>query len=154
MLLFLDIDGVMVSGAGWKTPENLGDGFPMFNPKAVDALKQLVSKDTHVILTTSHKSRFSVLEWKKIFEKRGVVIHELSCLDPNNTFRSRKDALLHWFDANRAVEDFLIIDDDNSLHALPARLKQHLIITSSLVGLTQEHLAQVRTFLNRKKVQV
>ncbi len=146
MLLFLDIDGVMVSGAGWKTPANLEDGFPMFSPKAVDALKQLVSKNTHVVLTTSHKSRFSVPEWKKIFEKRGVMINVLSCLDPNNTFRTRKDALLHWFDTNQTVENFLIIDDDSSLHALPARLKQHLIITSPLVGLTREHLAQVRTF--------
>ena len=150
MLLFLDIDGVMVPGASWKTPENLEDGFPMFSSKAVEALKRLVSNDTKVILTTSHKSRFTPVEWKKIFQRRGIKVNKLSCLDPNPSFLKRKDELLNWFDVHKTHEDFIIIDDDSSLHALPARLKEHLIVTSSLVGLTQEHLAQASTVLGKR----
>jgi hypothetical protein len=30
MLIFLDIDGVMVCVKGWKSPELLNDGFPAF----------------------------------------------------------------------------------------------------------------------------
>ena len=33
MLLFLDIDGVMVPAKGWKSPELLNDGFPAFSSR-------------------------------------------------------------------------------------------------------------------------
>jgi len=146
MFVFLDIDGVMVSGASWKTPENLEDGFPMFSPRAIETLKRMVSKDTQVVLTTSHRSRFTLEEWKKIFERRGIKIDSLSYLSSDN-FRKRKDELVDWFDIHTIGKDFIIIDDDNSLHALPPGLKEHLIITSPLIGLTQDHLAQARAIL-------
>ncbi|MDI3318583.1 HAD domain-containing protein [Pinibacter soli] len=43
MLIFLDIDGVMVPAKGWKAPEMLSDGFPAFSNKATNALRNLVS---------------------------------------------------------------------------------------------------------------
>ena len=46
MLIFLDIDGVMVSGATWKVPETLEDGFPMFLEKAVKSLNSLITPDS------------------------------------------------------------------------------------------------------------
>jgi hypothetical protein len=54
----------------------------------------------------------------------------------NNNF-SRKDELLDWFNYNHIQDDFIIIDDDKSLNALPDNLKQHLIQTSSFIGLTK-----------------
>ena len=38
MLLFLDIDGVMVPAKGWKSAELLEDGFPVFSTKATEIL--------------------------------------------------------------------------------------------------------------------
>lgn len=151
MLVFLDIDGVMVPAASWKIPENLEDGFPMFSQKAVLALNRLVSKDTQIILTSSHKSRFTPLQWRKIFEKRGIKISKLTCLNPNNSFLKRKDEILNWFGSHDiGKKEFIIIDDDSSLHALPAYLKAHLIVTSSLVGLTQDNLAQASSILGKR----
>ncbi|CAN5377602.1 hypothetical protein BH09BAC3_BH09BAC3_13380 [soil metagenome] len=95
MVLFLDIDGVMVPSAGWRIPENLEDGFPMFSAKAVKALNILISKDTDIVLTTSHKSRFTPVEWRKIFLNRGINIDKLSTLEPNNNFHKRKDEILN-----------------------------------------------------------
>lgn len=71
MLIFLDIDGVMVPAKGWKSPEFLNDGFPAFSKNATIALQNLISEDTTVILTTSHKSSFSIAGWKELFKKRG-----------------------------------------------------------------------------------
>ena len=148
MLIFLDIDGVMVPAASWKRPENLADGFPMFTRKATDALKGLISVNTKVVLSTSHRDRFSIPEWKEIFEKRGIKLENLSSLEPNkNLEKKRKDEILEWFDKHSVDDDFLIIDDDKSLNALPQYLKQHLILTSPLVGLTGEHIAEIQSLV-------
>lgn len=136
MIILLDIDGVMIPAAGWKTPENLEDGFPMFNLKAVEALKNLLKKDTEIVLTTSHKMRFTLTEWKAIFEKRGVKIETLSRLPSGSNALRRKDELLEWFNNHASERDFLIIDDDSSLYDLPENLKKRWIKTSPLVGLT------------------
>jgi HAD domain in Swiss Army Knife RNA repair proteins len=148
MLIFLDIDGVMVPATSWKTPQNLEDGIPMFTQRATDALNSLISNDTIVILSTSHRTRFTNSEWKKIFERRGLKIAELSSLGPNNDFKKRKDEILGWFNINHVVGDFVIIDDDTSLNALPKNLKEHLILTSPLIGLTPEHIVNFRKRLH------
>lgn len=146
MLIFLDLDGVMVPMAGWKLPKNMDDGFPMFSKKATDALQRLISSDTNVILSTSHRDKFTISEWKEIFNRRGLKIEKLSCLESNKNFeKKRKDEILGWFSSHQVNDRFIIIDDDKTLNGLPEHLKQHLILTSPLVGLTSEHLAQVQT---------
>ena len=112
----------------------------MFSKKATEALKPLISPNTNVILSTSHRNRFTIREWKEIFERRGITIEKLSCLEPNENFeKKRKDELLDWFNANPVSDDFIILDDDKTLNALPGYLKQHLVLTSPLVGLTSLH---------------
>jgi HAD domain in Swiss Army Knife RNA repair proteins len=143
MLIFLDIDGVMVPATSWKAPQNLEDGIPMFTQKATDALKGLISNTT-IILSTSHRTRFTTNEWKGIFERRGLKINKLSALEPNHDFKKRKDEILRWFTTHDMVGDFIIIDDDTSLNALPKDLKEHLILTSPLIGLTPDLIANFR----------
>lgn len=134
----------MVPAAGWKVPQNLEDGLPMFTQKAISALKSLISSNTTVILTTSHRARFTIDMWKKIFERRGLKIDELLTLNSNQNFKKRKDEILGWLNTHDVETDFVIIDDDTSLNALPKDLKEHLIITSPLVGLTPEHISNFR----------
>ena len=149
MLIFLDIDGVMVPAMSWKTPQNLEDGIPMFTEKATSALKSLISNNTSIILSTSHRSRFPISEWKRIFERRGIKINKLSRLEPNrDLLKSRKDEIMEWFSMNNVVEDYVIIDDDTRLNALPKDLKERLILTSSTVGLTPEDITNYRNRLH------
>jgi len=147
MLIFLDIDGVMVPAKGWKSPELLQDGFTAFSSKAVGALQQLINEDTTIILTTSHKSNYSIDQWKGIFEKRGVAISKMTSLGPNPQNISRLDEILNWFENNQIEEDFIIIDDDKGLNALPVFLKEKLILTSPLIGLTNEHVQVAKSML-------
>lgn len=149
MLIFLDIDGVMVPAKGWKNPELLNDGFPAFSSKSSRALQSLMSKDTTVILTTSHKSNYTIDDWESIFRKRGINIEKIKTLDSNANNLSRKDEISNWFKANNINEPFVIIDDDKSLNSLPDFLKKNLILTSPLIGLTDEHLENIRTILNK-----
>lgn len=150
MLIFLDIDGVMVPAKSWKSPELLNDGFPAFDLKAVRVLQSIISSDTTIMLTTSHKSRFTIQEWKKIFQKRGLQINLFKSLDDNINFLNRNDEILNWFNLNNVSEEFIIIDDDKSLNALPPFLKDRLILTSPLIGLTDSHLDEINAILNQK----
>ena len=145
MLIFLDIDGVMVPASGWKVPENLDDGFPVFTKEATEALRKIISDSTNVILSTSHRDRFTIDEWKKIFERRGIKIANLSRLGSNVNFeKKRKDELLEWFNAHPVTDKFVIIDDDKNLNALPEYLKRNLVLTSPHIGLTHEHIEQIQ----------
>ncbi len=150
MLIFLDIDGVMVPSASWKPSQMLEDGFAVFSQKAINALNTLIADKAKIILTTSHKSRFTIDEWKKIFKRRGIEVEKMERLEANADFAlKRKDEILRWFNTHSSYGDFIIIDDDKSLNALPPHLKSRLILTSPLVGLTYEHLTEARTMLGQ-----
>jgi hypothetical protein len=138
MLIFLDIDGVMVPTYSWRVPENLEDGFYMFSEKATKALNLLINEKTSIILSTSHRFRFTEAEWLKIFKRRGIEIQNVKYLP--QTFEKRKDQILNWLEEND-VEDFIIIDDDRMLNSLPDNLKERLILTSPMIGLLEEHIA-------------
>lgn len=154
MLIFLDIDGVMVPAKSWQNPALLSDGFPAFSDKAVKVLQDMISEDSTIMLTTSHKSRYTKTQWNQIFHSRGIQVKDLHCLNENIHGLSRKDEILHWFHQNVISEDFVIIDDDKSLNALPSFLKERLILTSSMIGLNQSHLLEWRALLDSKSKQV
>ncbi len=152
MLFLLDIDGVMVPAKGWKSPELLEDGFPAFSSKATSTLQRLISEDVTVILTTSHKSKFNIEEWKSIFRNRGINIEKIRLLPENFANLSRKDEIINWFNSNNIDENFVIIDDDKSLNELPDFLKENLVQTSPYIGLTEEHAETIK-FILRKGLQ-
>ena len=139
MLILLDIDGVMVPANSWKRPEFLEDGFPSFSIKATNALKKIISEtNANILLTTSHKTSYSLKEWRNIFKKRNITLHKISRLSENVNYLSRKQEILEWFATKKDNKEFMIIDDDKSLNDLPKFLKNRLIQTSSSIGLTNE----------------
>ncbi len=135
MLILLDIDGVMVPVKSWRRPQLLEDGFMEFDSKAVSAINTMITEDTTIVLTTSHKSKYSIDEWKKIFEVRGIKINNLKTFNENVENMNRKDEIINWFQSNEVNEEFMIIDDDKSLHELPEYLKSKWTLTDSMIGL-------------------
>ena len=148
MLVFLDIDGVMVPAKSWKNPEILDDGFAVFSPKAVNALKKIIREtQAGLVLTTSHKSRYSLPDWVEIFAKRGIVISNLTKLSESLSQLSRKQELLNALNGTNVDRNFIIIDDDLSLNDLPQNLKERLILTNGMVGLTDQLADKAITML-------
>ena len=145
MLFFLDIDGVMIPAKGWKSPEFLNDGFPAFSSKAIITLQNLISNEDTILLTTSHKAKFIIEEWKSIFKNRGINIENIRALPENLNNLSRKDEIVNWFNVNSIDEDFVIIDDDKSLNELPDFIKENLVQTSPYIGLTEEHCEAIKS---------
>jgi hypothetical protein len=139
MLILLDIDGVMVPAKSWKSPEILEDGFPAFSNKSILSLQKiLTATNAKIILTTSHKSNYELSAWKQIFKNRELEISDISRLEKNSNFLSRKDEIIKWYESNITTESFIIIDDDKSLNDLPVFLKSRLIQTLPIIGLTEE----------------
>lgn len=137
MLIYLDIDGVMVPASSWRKLEILGDGFPEFSSRATDALNKIIlNTNAEIVLTTSHKYSFTLEGWIEIFKNRGLILKKISRLPQNNDNLTRKQELIKWFTPENSIEKFIIIDDDKSLNGLPEILKSRLIQTSGSVGLT------------------
>ena len=142
MKFFLDIDGVMVHANSSRKLEFDNDGFYKFNETAIVALQNFY-EDNHnncleeVILSTSHRFRFTIPEWEEIFHSRGLRINKISRieteLDYNN---SRKVEILNWISERKLdINEIIIIDDDKSLNGLSKELKTRLVLTNPYTGL-------------------
>ena len=154
MLLLLDIDGVMVVGNSWEKPEFLDDGFPAFNIRATIALQKLISEsNAKILLTTSHKSKYSIEEWHDIFRLRGFNNLKIDVLPENKTHLNRKEEILNWVDSLNDLPEFLIIDDDKTLNSLPSEIKNKLIQTNASVGLTNELVEVALAILEKDKLK-
>jgi hypothetical protein len=135
VVILLDIDGVMVPCNSWKAPIILSDGFYQFTKKSVECLNILILRyDANIILTTSHKYKYTLEEWKSIFISRGIAVNSIDRLEENITNINRKNEILNW----EISDDFIIIDDDKSLNDLPSSYKSNLILTDSGIGLVKE----------------
>ena len=155
MLILLDIDGVMVPASAWKRPEFLNDGFPVFSNRATEALQKIISETSaNLLLTTSHKSNYSISEWNAIFKLRGITVNKIERLEGNSLNTNRKDEILNWFSFTNSKEKFVIIDDDKSLNALPSNLKEKLVLTSPLVGLTMDMAFDAIAILKQEEMFV
>lgn len=144
MKVFLDIDGVMVHANPHKLVEMEEDGFYKFKPIAVSIINSI--NNAEIILSTSHRFRFSVVQWIEMFRNRGVQFDSLSIVDIQPSFKtSRKDEIEEWINRNQYnYKEILIIDDDKSLNELSEPLKNRLVLTNSYVGLNHvEELERV-----------
>ena len=137
MKLLLDIDGVMVPISPWKRPDFLSDNFPMFSSKATKALQRILDETkATIVLTTSHNSTYSIADWIAIFQRRGIELNSLERLPENTAFLNRREEILNWLNDQDTLKTFIILDDDKSLNDLPSNLKENLLQTSSMIGLT------------------
>lgn len=119
MKLFLDIDGVMVHANPHRTIELEDDGFYRFASKAISVINSI--ENAEIILSTSHRHRFTIHEWEKIFEKRGIHFVSISIIETENSHKiSRREEIEKWVNLkNYSVNEIIIIDDDKSLNGLP-----------------------------------
>jgi hypothetical protein len=137
MKILLDIDGVMIPANPWRAYEMDSDGFGMFSKKSVESLNQILKKSIQpeIILTSSHKQKFTIEKWCDIFSKRGVLPVNFSRLDTDSLQTNRKDEIITWYLKNQN-DPFIIIDDDKRLNSFDNNFKDdHLVLTNPSIGL-------------------
>lgn len=132
--IFLDIDGVMLPEKPWVVPNLLEDGFYEFNQVSVNTLNSIINRDSVIVITSSHRDRFNLREWKSIFTKRGIN----SKIDKIQS-ETKIDGIINYIKSN-LIKDYLIIDDDKRFNDLDTFYKSKLILTNSLVGLNDNYI--------------
>jgi hypothetical protein len=139
----------MVPANSWQKPEIHSDGFPVFSPRAVDALRRILAEtNASILLTTSHKSKYTAAQWRNFLKARGINARKIDRLPDNLIQANRREEILGWYAEHpRSLRGTVIIDDDKQLGALPPDLKERLVLTSSSVGLTDEHAQQAISIL-------
>lgn len=154
MLIFLDIDGVMVTTPPWKRVEILDDNFSNFNQRASRNLQNIIFEtNAAIVLTTSHKFKFSISQWKNIFKKRGINSKDIRRINSDSLKMSRKDEIINWLSKHDGDANYVIIDDDKSLNDLPNHIKQRCVITDSLIGLDDNKALEAIKILNHPNNQ-
>lgn len=154
MLILLDIDGVMVPATSWRPSEILTDGFANFSNRSISSLQKIISETgATILLTTSHKSRYSNSEWEQIFRTRGIITI-VDRLEDNADGLNRKEEILRWFNTTKTSENFVILDDDKSINGLPAYIKNKVILTSATVGLIAEQAESAIKILRAEEYEI
>ncbi|QQU04607.1 HAD domain-containing protein [Myroides odoratus] len=149
MKVFLDIDGVMVHGNPQKKVEIAEDGFYVFMTKAIAIFNQIEVDE--IILSTSHRNRFSIAEWSALLKIRGLKFSKLTKMISCSPYTSRKEEIeTHIATYHLLPEDILILDDDKSIYGLSPHIKERAIVTQSFLGLTAFDLADIQTILQVK----
>ena len=152
MLILLDVDGVLIPANSWKKLEFMEDGFPMFNSRSVKALQRILSEtNASILLTTSHKTKYNVSQWRYLLKSRGIKSKKIQRLGTNSLLVSRKDEIVDWYTKKHVPnEEFVIIDDDKMLNGLPENIKNNLILTSPSIGLTDDLADEAIHILQKK----
>lgn len=154
MTILLDIDGVLVTTPIWKPTEQLSDGFMKFNENAAENLA-ILFKETNasIVLTTTHRISFDETKWKEIFKKRGLSFHTITKLNGKtsiNQLGDRATEIADWVEQSGKNENYVIIDDDLSLHGLPDEIKEHWVPTKTLIGFDKYARAKALSILTFK----
>ena len=135
MTLFLDIDGVLVPSLPSRVVMLGDDGFMLFSPQSVRKLTELIALHgvTSMILTTSHRFRYTIAEWFEIFMVRGIDLSSITLLIMGE-YADRATAITLCVEG-LGDGSYLIIDDDMQLGKLSDVIKANWIRPVSYKGL-------------------
>lgn len=149
----------MVTTPSWKQTENLSDGFADFNGNAAKNLARLIRlTNSDIILTTTHRNRFSEIEWTEIMNRRGIKTFKIESMDKyltemrsidSNQSSSRLYQIVQWANRFSHNKKFVIIDDDSALYDLPTHLKNKWVKTLSYKGLDDTEMEKALNILTQ-----
>lgn len=138
--LILDLDGVLITNPIWKPDEIEEDGYSKFNEECIANLNELLSQYEFEIWLSSSRRRVKTLEeFNLIFANRNIIEPIKSFIPIYDNCKNRKEEIIQFID-ELAIENYLILDDDKSLLALPESKKQKLVLTSYFKGFDKESL--------------
>lgn len=141
MVILLDLDGVLITTPAWRAVETEPDGFFKFNARATANLAALLTAtNAAVVLTTSHRINYSLVQWTAFFHARGLAPAALTKVNDRTTLPppgARAAEIAAWVAAHGPA-NYMVLDDDPSLHGLSPALKSRCVITNPLLGLNAD----------------
>lgn len=135
-IIFLDLDGVLITTPPWKPDVLHADGYSDFNLSCVSHFNRLLpSTEAKVVLTSSRRSTKTTEEWKAVFTRRGIASAPETCALQLPGNPSRRKEIETYLDSYRPGK-FVILDDDASLEGLSSDIRRHWVRTFQLTGFT------------------
>lgn len=151
MVILLDIDGVLETTPPWRRAEIHADGFMKLDENALYNLSILIQKtNASIILTTSHRIHYDESKWEEIFRTRGVDCTAISKLNDKTEISQlleRGTEIKEWAETEGSNQNYVILDDGSSLHALPDEIKVRWVPIRPLVGFDKEALEKALLIL-------
>jgi hypothetical protein len=139
-VLLLDLDGVLITTPPWKPDQMHEDGYSDFKKSAVENINILFEKVSFEIwLTSSRRANKTLAEFNEIFCNRKLS-NKLVGFLPVETIKCTRLIEINKFLDKEVLDNFLIIDDDNSLNDLAPERKKFWVKTDSLIGFNKEKL--------------
>lgn len=138
-LLFLDIDGVMVSD---EVLSDNGMLYP-FSDSCVRVLNMILrTNNVRIILTSSWRTVFDTNQQCQIFKENGVIqIPVGQTIDIG--YKQRNLEIKRYLE-NRKVESFIILDD-----MFIKGFDDNFVLIDPSTGLTEEHIGKINEILNK-----
>jgi hypothetical protein len=157
-IILLDIDGVLETTPMWRPVQIHADGFMQLNEQALKNLSILyhITKAS-IVLTTTHRINYDETQWKEIFKNRGLNIETISKINDKTEMSqlcSRAKEIQTWIDSGGKDSNYVIIDDDSTIHALPATIKERWVVTKSMIGFNEEALKKAFLILTTEAKSV
>jgi hypothetical protein len=147
MVILLDLDGVLITTPAWRAVETDPDGFFKFNERATANLAAiLTATNAAVVLTTSHRINYSLAQWTVFFRTRGLFPSTITRVNDRTSLPkagSRVSEIAAWVTQPGAPANYVVLDDDLSLHGLPAAIKSRCVFTKPLIGLDADATQRV-----------
>lgn len=122
-IIFLDIDGVLVSYVDLKHVDKYGAGFIK---TAVDALNLLIEHtDSDICISSSWRHSKSIKLLQELMDVRGV---KGNVVGKTEHFGCRGEEIQKWLNDNEEYENFIIIDDEMTsiVNIIPFYFKTHI----------------------------
>lgn len=136
-VLILDLDGVLITTPPWRRDELDVDKYSKFNEEAIANFNMLTENLDFELWLISDRRRGKTLEqFNEIFKNRNIK-KKIDGMVPIYGYITRYQELQNFIFENK-IENFMIIDDDNSLDNLED--KKIWVKTKSLMGFGEEEL--------------
>lgn len=153
-IVFLDFDGVMDTASYDQflvlngLPECDGNGRPVFDPRCVENLKQIVTETNACIVVTSDWKYFDSYEDLLEMWRQRDLPGFMADTTPNVS-KHRGDEIAHWLNECKIECNYVIIDDLDKDNFNTDQLDK-LVIVDSFYGLTENATQQAIAILKTK----
>ncbi len=146
-VIILDLDGVLITTPTWKADEMDFDGYSAFNKKCVENFNVLTQNlDCELWLSSTRRMNKTLQEFRKIFSNRNLK-KEITGFLSTTDYQTPRIKEIESFLKDEAIDNFLILDDDSSLHNLEEKYKKFWVQASLLVGFNSEKLEKAKQII-------
>lgn len=143
-VVILDLDGVLITTPSWKADEIHPDGYSDFNKEAVHALNSLLEEiEAELWLSSTRRLNQTLEGFRTIFNNRSIK-KELAGFLPGGTRGLKRRVEIEAFLNCEPIDNFIIVDDDQSLQELDETRKDFWVRTDPLIGFNTEKLNEAR----------